>query len=366
MMKKVLLVTDDLFRGGAQRQLVLLAKNLRPHWEPFIWSLDKGPYLAQIIDAELDFKISQRRFRFDISPVIDLILVVNSFKPNIIHSWGWMSTLSAIPISKMYKIPLVNGIIRSGKPYYYRGSISKYLSNWGDIVISNSQAGLINWEISRSRGVVINNGFDKMRLVNTGNVVEERNNDNFTVVMTGRMVKAKDFSLFISAARKMVEMDLQNIKFLAIGKGEDRELLINSNIDLVKKGILEFPEVGIETIHYLKSCDVGVLLTKSIYHGEGCSNSIMEYMACALPVIATNNGGNTELVENISTGFIIPDGDVNELINKLLWLFQHPNEARIMGGNGRKRLFCHYSIESMIQKTIDVYDSLLSSLVSGN
>ena len=56
------------------------------------------------------------------------------------------------------------------------------------------------------------------------------------------------------------------------------------------------------TNKFLQKADIGVLCSKE----EGFSNSILEYMAPSLPVIATDVGGNTGAVKNNHNGFIIP------------------------------------------------------------
>ena len=319
----------------------------------------EGALLESVLSAGINNKIANRRFRFDVSPFFDLMRTVKKYKPDIIHSWGWMSTLAAAPIARYFRVPHVNGIVRGGKPYYYRGKISKLLTNVGDVVISNSRAGLTNWGVHPSRGVVIYNGFDNERIKKHLKITNRDACNRFTVVMVARMVKAKDFRLYISAIRKLIASGITNWKYFAIGQGEEREFLIKENSDLIEGGILEFPVAGLEVMHFLDQSDVGVLLTNSAYHEEGCSNTIMEYMACGLPVIATDSGGNRELIENDITGFVIPDGNADELIGKLLWISEHPADAQMMGEKGRNKLLREFTIQKMIRETVNLYETLI-------
>jgi glycosyltransferase involved in cell wall biosynthesis len=223
----------------------------------------------------------------------------------------------------------------------------------------------MNWGISPSRGVVIYNGFDLDRLKRIDGTalfsgVSGNDTREFKIVMTARMVKAKDFALFVSAARRVFQLGRTSWRFLAVGDGEDKANLINENIDLVRSGILEFPDAGLEVIPFLQVSRVGVLLTKPSVTEEGCSNSIMEYMACGLPVIATDSGGNKELVDDNYTGFIIPDGDLDTLMRKLDWLFENPSLAAEMGLRGRKKLEEQFSTKRMVTLMTDLYLSLLA------
>jgi glycosyltransferase involved in cell wall biosynthesis len=132
------------------------------------------------------------------------------------------------------------------------------------------------------------------------------------------------------------------------------------NADLIESGELEFPVAGIEVMQYLQICDLGLLLTDSKLHEEGCSNTIMEYMAASLPVIATDSGGNKELIEDGVSGFIIPTNDINILVDKVDWIYEHPIEARKMGENGKNILIQNFTTEKMVHDTTDLYKKLLT------
>jgi glycosyltransferase involved in cell wall biosynthesis len=192
-MSKVLFLTDSLSNGGAERQLTLLTKNLPEEWDCRVWSLAGGLFADEMCKYGIQVEICSRHWKWDISPAVKLWQFVRLWRPDVIHSWGWMSTASAIPITKYYKIPFVSGIIRSGVPYYHRGRFSKFLTQWGDVVISNSKAGMINWGIDPSRVAVIYNGFDFERLSKCSSNKKIKEENEFTVVMAARMSIEKDY-----------------------------------------------------------------------------------------------------------------------------------------------------------------------------
>lgn len=94
---------------------------------------------------------------------------------------------------------------------------------------------------------------------------------------------------------------------------------------------------------------------------EGISNTILEAMATALPVIATDVGGNGELVVQGVTGMLVPAGDVETMARALLDQVENPGRARAMGQAGRARVEQSFSMESMVAGYLDVYDSLLGA-----
>lgn len=96
--------------------------------------------------------------------------------------------------------------------------------------------------------------------------------------------------------------------------------------------------------------------------GEGISNTILEAMACGLPVIATAVGGNPELVQEGSTGHLVPAADPGALARAIIDLAQSPEKAWAMGYAGRKRIEAQFSMTAMIDSYQKIYDHLLGRM----
>jgi glycosyltransferase involved in cell wall biosynthesis len=92
---------------------------------------------------------------------------------------------------------------------------------------------------------------------------------------------------------------------------------------------------------------------------EGFSNSILEKMATELPVIATDIGGNKEAIANGQTGFIIAPGDRAALVQKLRTLQADEALRFRMGAAARQRAERLFSLDSMIERHSDLYDSMM-------
>lgn len=101
--------------------------------------------------------------------------------------------------------------------------------------------------------------------------------------------------------------------------------------------------------------DVCVLAT----YTEGISNSIMEYMALAKPVVATDGGGTKELVLQNETGFLVRPSIPGEIVDCVEQLLSNPDIRNEMGMRGKKRIHEVFSIESMVRNFIDLYFSLV-------
>ena len=93
---------------------------------------------------------------------------------------------------------------------------------------------------------------------------------------------------------------------------------------------------------------------------EGVSNAILEAMATALPVIATDVGGNAELVGHGQTGEIVPAADPQALAASLLALACQPERAIAWGQAGRREVEARFSLPVMVATYQRLYDSLLA------
>lgn len=96
--------------------------------------------------------------------------------------------------------------------------------------------------------------------------------------------------------------------------------------------------------------------------GEGISNTILEAMASALPVVATAVGGNADLVVHGQTGFITPPVDPLAMAQQLVALASNPWQAQRMGQAGRQRVLANFSMQAMVSAYQRVYDQQLQRL----
>jgi glycosyltransferase involved in cell wall biosynthesis len=353
-MPKVLFLKDGLENGGAERQFALLIKYLPLGWERCVWSLHGGPFTPIIQDTGVKVVIHERIGRFDIRPAFDLWRTIITFHPDVVHSWGWMCTLLAAGVCNLFHIPLIDGTIRNGMVSPRHEGIRRWSMKSARYIIANSQSGLDSWRIDSNKGRVIHNGFDHNRFP-TSQINKINNNAVTTVIMTGRMSRQKDFHTFLKAAHLLLAQNNQSWRFIALGNGPDREGLITEAKELIEAGQFSFPEPNLEVLDLVSQSNIGVLMSNPSFHAEGCSNSIMEYMACGLPVVCSESGGNNELVIDRESGFIIPPLNPIALVDKLLWLKNNPAESLYMGKNGRERILNDFSVKTMVNKTLSVY-----------
>jgi len=354
---RILFCVDSLATGGKERQAAELIKGLTrtPGFECLVVCLDDSDFfLAELAAAGVKVEFVLRRMRWDPTVFPRLYRIASRYRPDVIHTNGLVSTFYACPVASLLHAPLVNGSIRNA---FSEGGIRWHLEKWfltaADFRVANSCEGL------RSRGfekaaenVVIYNGFDFSRL--GSQVASDLPSAGATagtkvVGMVASFNKYKDYFTFIRTAQ-IISRRRKDVLFVAVGDGEKLE---------EHKALAD----GLETIRFLgkrrdveqiiRTFDVGVLATFS----EGLSNSIMEYMALAKPVVASDSGGTKELVINGETGLLVPPRNPNALADQIEFLLDHPAVATRMGAAGYARLRAEFSIEKMVGETVKLYRS---------
>jgi len=88
---------------------------------------------------------------------------------------------------------------------------------------------------------------------------------------------------------------------------------------------------------------------------EGLGTSLLDAMAAGKPIVATRTGGIPEVVADGETGLLVPPRDEEALADAIVRLLKDPDLRREMGEAGRVRARNLFSLERMVQNTLNVY-----------
>ncbi len=108
---------------------------------------------------------------------------------------------------------------------------------------------------------------------------------------------------------------------------------------------------------YLRAGNIFVLPSRM----EGLPNALMEAMATGLPCIASNIGGNIDLIANGENGLLFKCGDTQQLADMLLRLLCNDEERRELGRRARETIKVNYSMDTVAEKYVELYHRLLES-----
>ncbi len=350
---------DSLRAGGKERQLVELLKGLvRLKIEVLLVVMDSADFFKR--DAEalgITMREMPRQRRWDPFVFRRLWRLLATYQPDAIHTHDWVTSFYALPLAKALGVPLVNGSIRNSFGHGgVRWHVERMLLSYSDGVVANSHAGLKSrhFEVSPNR-TVIRNGFDVSRLTQLTPQRDVRaawNIDGQQVVgMVAVFKDHKDYATYFAAAQHILSRR-NDVVFLAVGDGDNLEACKRS-VPAECTGI-RFVGAAKDVESIVNIFDIGVLAT----HGEGISNSIMEYMALGKPVVASEGGGTCEIVLDGITGFLVPPRDPQALAAKICQLLDNPELGRRMGSAGRQQIKEAFSVERLTADTLRLYESL--------
>lgn len=181
--------------------------------------------------------------------------------------------------------------------------------------------------------------------------------DSIVFGTVGRMEPVKDQLTLTKAFIRLVEMSNDAGKHLRLMIIGDGELKAPAQELLQQAGVQEqawLPGSHDQVPALMQAMDVFVLPSRN----EGISNTILEAMASGLPVVATNVGGNPELVVENETGLLVPANDPTTMAEALHRYVINADQRSVHGAAGRRRIEQHFMLEHMVEKYLSVYDSL--------
>lgn len=182
---------------------------------------------------------------------------------------------------------------------------------------------------------------------------------HWLVGSVGRMETVKDptnLARAFALAVRQHPVARQRMRLVVVGEGSLRPQVERV---LAEAGVGElawFAGERTDVVPLLQGLDCFVLPSLA----EGVSNTILEAMACGLPVVATGVGANGELVDDGVTGSLAPPADSNALARAIVAYFEDAARAARHGAHARLRVVSRFSLERMVERYDEVYRGLLA------
>jgi len=281
-------------------------------------------------------------------------LIKTKFSGNydIIHAHHPIASLS-FKASSAKKIVTFHGIY-SNQIGILHGNVASTLSNkfeknalkWADAITAGSKE---SFEYYSQLGHTINyipNAIDVKSL-------PTQINKKFTkqIIFAGRLSKEKGTELLIKISKTLPP----ELHLLIVGSGP------------MEKDIKEIDKLysNIHYLGYLPREELIPLIRGSVVLiqpslAEGISTTLLEAMACKIPIIASNVGGNKELILNNQNGFLINPDSSDELLEKILLISENQSLQQKFGQKSFE-LVKKFEWSEVGQKYLDLYQSLLKN-----
>jgi glycosyltransferase involved in cell wall biosynthesis len=224
-------------------------------------------------------------------------------------------------------------------------------------VIANSQ-GLCELALKadpQKKIGVIYNGIDINEFFPDQN---KKNIDQFTILCVSRVTPRKGIRFLIQAFG-VLSKRYDYIKLVIVGDGNERDSLENlvQGMGLKDKVVFTGPVLHEKVFEYYQKSNIFVLPSLN----EGMSNTMLEALACGMPLIATDTGGTRELVLNNKNGFIVKMRDSNDLVEKIEKFLLDKSLEEKMSRESRA-LSEKFSWEVVAKKYTDLYKEIENSV----
>jgi N-acetyl-alpha-D-glucosaminyl L-malate synthase BshA len=173
------------------------------------------------------------------------------------------------------------------------------------------------------------------------------------VANVARFHPVKDQAMLLRAFA-LVAAARADVDLLLVGDGPLRPDLEGLVRQLGIATRVRFLGVRSDVPDVLRAADVFALTSVS----EAASLTLLEAMACAVPVVVTEVGGNPEMVRHEVEGLLVPRGDAAAAAAALLRLLDDPAEAAVLGAAGRARVLERYRLERTVRSYLRLYRRL--------
>ena len=314
---RITFLIRSLDYGGAERQLVALAKGLHGHGHKVVVAVfyAGGPLEKELRDSGVHLLSLEKRGRWDMPGFARrLIQLIRWQRPDVLHSYLGIPNILTVVLKPLFPQTRVAWGVRASNMdlnrYDWTARISYRieckLSRFADLIIVNSHAGL---EYAATNGfpkemmIVIPNGIDtqtfEIDLAAREKVRAEWQvaGNNLLIGIVGRLDPMKDHPTFLRAAARLAK-DSDDLRFVCVGDGpamyREQLHLMSRSLNLSDRLIWAGARADMRDVYNA----LDMVVSASSY-GEGFSNVIGEAMACGAPCVVTDVGDSAWIVGNI-------------------------------------------------------------------
>ncbi|TJY43455.1 glycosyltransferase [Cohnella pontilimi] len=357
----VMFVTHADRKGGAEQSLIHLINYLdTSKYNLFLLSPPDTAYLNEIRTKYKHFPLRlnsiKKRFGFGyLETVFRIKSFVKKHRIEIVHANGWRAPWYTAPLKFMTKCKLV----WHHRDYTHLRMFNHVLPRFFDRVICISR--FVANSLQGGNKTIIYNGVDPELAVTSKSRVFMQD-DTLVIGTFGRIVEWKRYHLIMEAVKKLADAGIYNWKLFIVGDAsvDGSEGYFN---DLIRKAI----EYGLEEniifyghsknpLDLMKECD----LTINFSLNEPFGRVIIESLLAQTPVIVSDSGGAPEIIRETRGGFIVKDGDVEELYRTIRRVYNKAVNHQELSRRGHASVMNDFHMRMIAAKVEHTYNSIMA------
>jgi len=363
---RILFVIDELDIGGTEQQILELVRGIdRNQFDPHVCCFRTGAKAKEIADLGVPVRHEPKVRKADPGLIVRLASFMKRERFDVVQTYLWTANTWARLAARLAGIRYVVASERNVDIWEeaYKRLLGRWLARSTDRIVANSEAVrrylLERGGLSAEKVVTIYNGVNLDRFRTACDPAQRRWELGIpeSAILAGcvaRLEPAKDHATLLQAIA-LLGHRRPDLHLAIIGDGSQREPLARLASELGLRDRVHFTGFRTDSAEWLQSLDLSVLSSVK----EGLSNTVIESMAAARPVVATAVGGNAEVIREGETGFLVPPRQPAELAEALARATESPEVMRRLGTAGRDRVESLFSVRAMVRRTEQLYRELL-------
>lgn len=364
-MVNITYLIDQLRIGGTENQLIELVNRFdSSRFRIHIFTLrNYGNILAKRLTCPFSsLGINSIASVKTINRIISFISFLTRNQVDILQTFFPESTMLGSLCGKIAKVPYIVTTRREISSWHnpVNRLYLKLSNKLANRILVNSRA--VRDYLAKEEKVqtslidVLYNGIDVRHFFkNDSNTMSPKKTNKVTIGIVSNFARpVKRFDLFVKSTQILAQRH-SRVSFLIVGSINDslKNMIPQSCCDLYQ---FSGPVGDVRPL--LKKIDIGVLCSDS----EGFSNVLLEYMASSVPCVATDAGGNPELIEEGVNGFLFKVGDAHSLAEKISILIEDPSLRTKFAANSRAKIQHQHDWSTIIPQYEEYYHGLLSGV----
>ena len=363
----VLHLTTHLDTGGITAYILRLVDPLRSHGIETCVLSSGGGWTERFQSKKVPTFELPLRTKSELHPQLYLSLLriaklVEEQHIDLLHAHTRVSQVAAFWIQKLTGRPVVT----TCHGFFKKRLGRVLLPAWGNCVIAVSPAVAVMLEttfrVPREKIRTVSNGVDLHamdQILNETDPAKVRENYGFgagdpVLGIVGRIVPSKGHDYLLKAAEAL-RREVPNLRVLIVGDGKYRAEVEAMAKTLGLEERVRFTGNVDEAACLLPAMDIFVFPVTGL---EGFGLSVIEAMACRLPVVASRIGALDSLIQDGVNGFLLEPQRVDLLAQSILKLLNDKELRQKMGREGRKTVEQRFGIERMAKEIAEIYRSL--------
>jgi glycosyltransferase involved in cell wall biosynthesis len=361
---RILLLTTHLNIGGISTYTANLAKALKNKGHEIYVASSGGMLVPGLESAGIPHINVDIFTKSELSPkvfraIFEISKTVRKLNIDVVHSQTRVTQVAGFFVSKLRGVPLVT----TCHGFFHKNIGRAVLPSWGDRVIAVSDAvkeNLIDYFcVDKNRVSMIYNGVEAERFLKDYSKEEKDSLKNsfgikkdYSVIgMISRFTPDKGHDTLLYGFREILR-ERPDVQLVFVGDGDKKQDIMNLSGRLNLSDNVLFIKPQMDTADALAVMDI-FMFTPA--RREGLGLVILEALASGKPVVATDVGGVSSVIENNVNGFLVKPSQPKLLAGPVLRLLNDKALYTKMAASGREIVIRKFSMNEMAAKTEELY-----------